>query len=184
MQFTQLPQNCADRIFNIIRAEYGMPGIDHLRLVSKAWLAAVQQYPGTAKDSSKLDKLDPLQRIMPNLRKLYITHNNEGSTEIDLTPLANCPQLISLNVTAELWPPAPHNWEIIYVEGIPNTLRKLKVRKLSLDAKSFNNAAASLTKLVYHKVEMFQEDEWEFLEHLPHLKVQYSYLLHVSSHQI
>ena len=171
MTFIQLPQNCADRVFEIIEAEYGVQAIARLRLISKAWLAAVQQYPGTAKDSSKLDKVDALQRIMPNVSKIYITHILEGSPGADLTPLAQCLQLISLDLTAVHWDNRYYNGRVHNVVGVPKTLRELRVIELRLDAESFSSASTSITKLDYQRREPCENDEWEWLLNLPYLKV-------------
>ena len=172
MQFHHLPQNLADRVFDIIRACNGMQGIARLRLVSKAWLAAVQQYPGSAKVSSNLKALDALQRIMPNVSKLFVTPKMGYPTSFDLTPLTQCCQLSSLILSAGA-PQFSFNWDVIHVVGIPNTVREVEVRHLSLDASSFNNATALITKLTYQRQGPSQNNEWGFLQHLPHLKVQF-----------
>ena len=65
--------------------------------------------------------------------------------------------------------------------GIPNTLRELEVRDMSLKSYSFNNAEASVTKLIYERREPSQE--WDFLRLLPHLKVQYISMILASSHE-
>ena len=72
----ELPEPLLSRIVGEIEAEYGMRGLAILRLVSKAWRAAVQQYAGAAKSSSEADSLEALFQMMPNLRKLHISHNH------------------------------------------------------------------------------------------------------------
>ena len=58
---SQLAQPLVDKILKDIEAEDGMKGVAICRLVSKSWLAAVQQYPGTARRllrSRQLDKIE------------------------------------------------------------------------------------------------------------------------------
>ena len=183
MHFQQLPQNVVDTVFDDIKLSDGMQAIARLRLVSKAWLAAIQQYPGSAKLLSGLDKLEALQRIMPNVSKLCITHRSKGSTTLDLTPLAQYSQLTSLDLSAVLSRSlSKYHGKYVSLNNIPGTLRELevRVRNLCLDASSFNSGAALLTNLTYQRTkttrdrdedEENEEVEWEWLQHLPHLKV-------------
>ena len=169
MHFTALPQSCADRVFDIIKATDGMQAIARLRLVSKIWLAAVQQYPGTARISSSLHQLNDLLHIMPNVSKLLITHFYTSHRKIDLTLLAQCLQLSSLELSAGLgrvW-----TQELITVVGMPSTLRKLRVKNLMLTAGSFGEIASSITSLKLEGRDCARMVEWGWLQHLPHLKV-------------
>lgn len=189
MQFHQLPLELVHRVFNIILITHGMQDLACLRLVSKAWMAAIQQYSGSAKVSSSLRKLNTLQHIMPSVGKLYITHRIKGPTTLDLTPLAQFRQLTSLDLSAMRKPYKRYYGRQLNVKAIPNTLRELDVRGLYLDNGSFSSVAASLTSLKYHRRETklclsshavgngateIQESEevaWEWLQHLPYLKV-------------
>ena len=153
MRFLQLPLDLIHRVVSIILTLYGMQALARLRLVSKAWMAAIQQYSGSAKVSSSLRELDILQRIMPSVSKLYITHRIEGSTTLDLTPLAQFRQLTSLDLSAMCQPHRPYYGRHLNVKAIPNTLRGLDVRGLYLDDGSFSSAAASLTSLKYQRRE-------------------------------
>ena len=175
MHVHELPQNATDIIFEHVEASVGRLGIARLRLVSKAWLAAVQQYPGSAKLST-LDKLSPLQHIMPNVSKLSISHKVEGPTVIDLTLLAKFCQLSSLELSA-VNPSHKFNWKVIEVMGIPNTLKRVKVSDLKLHSGSFNNAAALITSLDYQRGNLTQPDDWKWMQNLPQLKVNILFFL-------
>ena len=111
---------------------------------SKAWLAAGQQYPGTAKVSSSIEKLDSLLRIMPCVSKLALSHHLVAFATINISPLAQCLQLISLEL---LDGSGGYEMRLINVVGSPYTLRELGVSNLRLGGGSFNKAAFSITSL-------------------------------------
>lgn len=171
MSIQKLPQLATDIIFEHVEASDGFHGILCLRLVSKAWLAAVREYPGSAELDSDLKELDSLLRIMPRVTKLSLCSHLLSSKTINLSPLAQCKQLTSL----ELFDGSGGYESLtINVVGSPNSFRELGVCNLRLGVGSFNNAASSITSLKLQRTKSVREDEWEWVQNLPNLKVRFT----------
>ena len=86
------------RILSEVEFEDGRKGVAVCRLVCKAWLAAVQLYPGTAHSSSETSDLETLLQIMPSLCKLCISHRHHG--DLDYSLVRQFSQLTSIELSA------------------------------------------------------------------------------------
>ena len=165
----ELPEPLLSRIVGEIEPEYGMRGLAVLRLVSKAWRAAVQQYAGAAKSSSEADSLEALFQMMPNLRKLHISHTH--TVQLNCSLWEKFKQLTSIQLSASLaYQQAPTS-EGIIVDNLSSTLRDVTIRNISVAPRSFRNRQPSLARLHYKGGARPCREKLSWLPYLPELRV-------------
>ena len=157
----ELTQPLFDRILKNFEAEDGMKGVAICRLVSKAWLAAVRQYPGTARSCSEANSLRRLSSIMPGMSRLCISFGN--TAHLDSSLVEQLKQLTSLKLSASSPAHLMASSESISMTSLPSVLRELTVRNIGIAPDSFRYTPAALTFLEY-------QAPWEKQEWLPHLQ--------------
>lgn len=122
---TELTQPLFDKIFKAVEAKCGMKGVVNCRLVSKAWLAALQQYPGTANSSSEADSLRRLRAIMPSVSKLCVSHRHNAHLSSNLVDQFKQLTNIELSASSEY---QQAESECIVMDHLSSSLRKVTIR--------------------------------------------------------
>ena len=165
---TELTQPLIDKIFKEVEAEYGMKGIANCRLVSTAWLAALQQYPGTANCSSEADSLRRLRAFMPNMGKLCVSHRHNAHLSSNLVDQFKQLTSIELSASSEY---QQAESEGIVMDHLSSTLRTVTIRNLYLAPESFRNKQPTFSSLHYQAPRWMPSEKLEWLSNLQQLRV-------------
>ena len=120
-KWKSLPQHLMDEFISKLEYEGCEESVANMRLVSKAWNAAVRNYPGKLKDVQIREQRDieDLCKAMPNMTGLEISSAEE---HIKFGPLASLTGLTNLGIEAgekELH---------LDLSDLPISLRKLQLK--------------------------------------------------------
>ena len=141
-----------------------------MRLVSKAWLAAVTAYPGILEDIEieKQADLAKLRKLMPNMVGLEIGSDRD---KLNLKPLSALKQLTYLNLSGA--DPFFEEDELqADLSPLPESLRKLKVSRVYVPPDCFKNLKfGELRSLSFGFGQNKQAEIWRLLRYLPVLEV-------------
>lgn len=116
-----LPQHLMDEFISKLEDEGCEESVANMRLVSKAWNAAVRNYPGKLKDVQIREHCDieDLCKAMPNMTGLEISSAEE---HLDFGPLA------SLNGLTNLVIEAGEKELHLDLSDLPSSIRKLQLK--------------------------------------------------------
>ena len=150
--------------------------IASMRLVSKAWLAAVREHPIIPKHKAvtRADDLKKLCAIMPNMRGVELS---SAARRINLSPLSALSTLehVSLAGTA-----SPHGLAgaielCASLRALPSSLRSLQLQYVSFCPKYIRSLKfVSLRFLSFRFWAFSQPAVWDMLPYLPQLEVRFA----------
>ena len=177
-ELQDLPPDLIDTVMKEIQGVCGFKGLASCRLVSKAWLAAVQQYPGKAGCTANADNMEALCQILPNMASVAVSSDAESAT-FNLRPLQSCSQLTSIELLT-----TATSFRYYTILDLPSTVKEAEVRNIDVDYNSLANSTSFLTRLQYQLgghmfIESSQPDPggipmdfaWEWVKKWEYLKV-------------
>lgn len=169
----ELPQHLLELIVLRYGQEYASSkDVLNLRLVSKAWRSAVQEYGGSIWiDVQKSTDLFGVCKFLPAMSSLYIYN---PSLQIFLHPLSSLSRLTHLDIT-KLNPRGIDNEKYELLADLlllPASLRDLVIWNCHVDPACFKHLkCVELTKLNIYWTTNTVAEICDLLQHLPQLKV-------------
>ena len=149
-----------------------------IRLVSKAWHAAVKEHPLSPKPIrvAKTDELQRLCQILPNMSGLELSSR---AGRIVLNPLSALSTLRDLSLAGRdcSWQPSQRAELCANLGGVPSSLRSLQLQFIQLCPQNVNSVKfVNLSSLSFRSRRDSNSAVWVLLQHLPQLKVKPPYL--------
>lgn len=171
--FALVPQHLLEVIVAKFGSKYGQDGLLALKLVSKAWKAAVLAYNGPVRCSLKKSSyLFKVCKTWPNLSTLEI---DSPGIQFYLYPALGCPNLDTLVIVNS---GLDHQEVTIVLTALPSSLRDLAVTSCNLDANCFKDIRCTqLTRLSIDWAHNSTEEICSLLWTMPNLEVHLCYYL-------
>ena len=145
-----------------------------MRLVSKAWHAAVKEHPVSPKPISvkRATDLQRLCQILPNMSKLELSSKAE---RLNLTPFSALSMLSHLSLAGRERP-----WSVregaelrASLGGLPSSLRSLQLECVDVGLHNIKHVKfVGLTSLSFRFRRIQNPAVWQLVQHLPQLKVR------------
>lgn len=143
--------------------------IASMRLVSKAWLAAVIAYPGILSLISieKQADLAELHKLMPNMVGLEMVSLQK---ELNLEPISALTHLTYLSLSGH----DPFGELYADLSPLPKSLRKLQISMAHVPPDCFENLKFVELRSLSFEIRQNEEPEvWKLLQCLPKLEVMF-----------
>lgn len=155
-----------------------MEAIANLRLVSKAWLAAVREHPMTL-DKVLVEKCGDLRKlckIIPKITGLYMDCNER---KINLRPLSALTGLSSVSITGYKYDYKVKQQLYADLSYLPSSVTDLGLVCIDIRSSCLRSLKITNLRLLNIKFDPYQAPRicWDLLQRLPNLEVQICRLL-------
>ena len=129
-KIADLPQHLLELIVAKLEEESGWKEVAQLRLVSKAFKLAAEQYAAHVKiRSEEGDRLQSLCQLLPNMQSLQILEA-DSRVSLDWAKSLTCLTSIDLLVEMPYCPKEPERQASFNVNLLPESLRRLRLQGL------------------------------------------------------
>ena len=165
--FALVPQHLLEVIVAKFGSKYGQDGLLALKLVSKAWKAAVMAHKSiVSRDIEASGDLFRACKIWPGMSTLKL---DSPGIQFHLYPALGCANLKTVVISNS----SPYYQEVtIDLPALPSSLRDLSINDCNLDANCFEDIICTqLTKLSVNSVANTTEEICSLLKRVPNLKV-------------
>lgn len=172
-----LPQHLLELIVAKFEEGTGAKEVAQLRLVSKAFKLAAEQYDARLVVYTKRIKLQSLCRLWPNMQSLEI-RGADSRVSLDWTESLTCLTSIDLPSRVPYYTRAPDRQASFSVNLLPKSLRRLRLQGVHhREVWQQNYLLPHLTALEIWWQNNMQPEAWAMLSRLPQLRVRRHHLI-------
>lgn len=166
-----LPQDLKGAILRHLQALGGAKAVVIMRLVSKSWQAAVEEFPAEVSLWPPVFKrLKEISKIIPNMRALTLHNVQEG---LNLDSIAELGRLTELNMSQAESAGLVQAPILRFTQPFPWTLQSLQLQGLNVSPEVLRQGNLPyLTNLTFIWEQNGEAEAWQALLSLPKLKVQ------------